>query len=100
MVHIQKNSEDISSVIGVRTEDISSGMPWDDDPNNIVEIRFFKESGVFLTNEEVKKLENWLNDYAEMLYFNGKSDRINNKSDISEAKEVSTFLGELRSLEV
>lgn len=100
MVHIQKNSEDISSVIGVRTKDIGSGQIWDDSPDNIIEIRFFKKSGVFLTNEEVKKLENWLNDYAEMLYFNGKSVRQNNKSDISEAKEVSTFLGELRSLEV
>lgn len=100
MIHIQENSEDVSSIIGVRTKNIWSGQIWDDGPDNIIEVPFFKKSGFFLTNEEVKKLENWLNDYAEMLYYNGKSNRLSNKSDISEAKEVGTFLGELRSLEV
>ena len=37
MVHIQENSEDISSVIGVRTEDHGSGQIWDDGPDNIIE---------------------------------------------------------------
>ena len=88
MRYIYQGDKDISSLV----ESVTQGSS--------VVFQFFKETGVFFSDEEVKKLESWLTDYAEMLYFNGKSDRLNNKSDISESKEVSTFLGDLRSFEV
>lgn len=84
MTHIQKGSEDIRSLIGTREEDLSSGQVWDDSPDNIEVVRFFKESGVFLTDEDVKKLETWLTDYAEK------------NLDVRTAREVREFLLQLQ----
>lgn len=89
--------DSISKLVDERTEDLSSGMPWDDDPCNIITVRSFKESGLFLTSDEAKMLDVWLNDYAEMLYFNGKKNRILNKDDVRMAKTVGKFLDEMRS---
>ena len=97
MTHIQKGSEDINGLIGKREEDLSSGQVWDDCPGSIEVVCFFKESGVFLKDKEVKNLETWLTDYAEMMYHSGKSKNLDVKQDIKTAREVGEFLAELRS---
>lgn len=63
MIHIEKGSTSIGSLVGTRTEEHWSGQPWDD--GEVETIRYFKESGVFLTDAEISKLGDWLTDYAE-----------------------------------
>jgi hypothetical protein len=95
MIHIEKDSRSIDSIVVTRTAEHWSGLPWDD--GDLETVRYFKESGVFLTDEEVKKLETWLTDYAEMMYHNGKSQRLNEKQDINIARAVGEFLAEMRT---
>lgn len=96
MIGIRKGDGGIDRLIETTYEDTGSGMPWDDDPSNIIEHRSFKESGVFIPDEEAERLDKWLTDYSEMLYFNGKSNRIGNKADKKLASEVVEFLSHLR----
>lgn len=97
MIRISKDDESIDCLIQTRTDDIGSGQRWDDDPSNIIEVHSFNQSGLFLTEEEVKKLEGWLNDYAEMVYHSGKTDRVTAKEDIGIARDVGDFLHRMRT---
>lgn len=97
MIRISKDDESISCLIQTRTEDIGSGQRWDDDPSNIIGVHSFNQSGLFLTEEETKKLAGWLNDYAEMMYHSGKTNRITAKEDIGIARDVGDFLHRMRT---
>ena len=97
MIRISKDDESISCLIQTITEDIGSGQRWDDDPSNIIEVHSFNQSGLFLSEEEVKKLEVWLNDYAEMMYHSGKTNRVTAKEDIGIAMDVGDFLHRMRT---
>lgn len=97
MIRISKDDESIDCLIQTRTEDIGSGQPWDDSPFNIVEVHSFNQSGLFLTEEEAKKLGGWLNDYAEMMYHSGKTNRVTAKEDIGIARDVGDFLHRMRA---
>lgn len=97
MIRISKDDESIDCLIQTRTDDIGSGQRWDDDPSNIIEVHSFNQSGLFLTEEEVKKLEGWLTDYAEMMYHSGKTDRVTAKEDIGIARDVGDFLHRMRT---
>ena len=97
MIRISKDDESISCLIQTITEDIGSGQRWDDDPSNIIEVHSFNQSGLFLTKEETKKLEGWLNDYAEMMYHSGKTNRVTAKEDIGIARDVGDFLHRMRT---
>lgn len=77
MIHIEKDSTSIGSLVGTRDDEDWSGQRWDD--GDIETVRYFKESGVFLTDEEVSKIGEWLTDYAE-------------KKDERTAREVREFL--------
>ena len=97
MIRISKDDEAISCLIQTITEDIGSGQRWDDDPSNIIEVHSFNQSGLFLTTEETKKLEGWLNDYAEMMYHRVKTNRVTAKEDIGIARDVGDFLHRMRT---
>ena len=97
MIRISKDDKSISCLIQTITEDIGSGQRWDDDPSNIIEVHSFNQSGLFLTEEEVKKLEVWLDDYAEMMYHSGKKNRVTAKEDIGIARDVGDFLHRMRT---
>ena len=97
MIRISKVDESIGCLIQTITEDIGSGQRWDDDPSNIIEVHSFNQSGLFLSEEEVKKLEVWLNDYAEMMYHSGKTNRVTAKEDIGIAMDVGDFLHRMRT---
>lgn len=81
MIHIEKDSTSIGSLVGERDEEDWSGQRWDD--GDIETVRYFKESGVFLTDAEISKLGDWLTDYAE-------------KKDKRTAREVREFLLQLQ----
>ena len=97
MIRISKDDESIGCLIQTITEDIGSGQRCDDDPSNIIEVHSFNQSGLFLSEEEVKKLEVWLNDYAEMMYHSGKTNRVTAKEDIGIAMDVGDFLHRMRT---
>ena len=97
MIRISKDDESIGCLIQTITEDIGSGQRWDDDHSNIIEVHSFNQSGLFLSEEEVKKLEVWLNDYAEMMYHSGKTNRVTAKEDIGIAMDVGDFLHRMRT---
>ena len=97
MIRISKDDESIGCLIQTITEDIGSGQRWDDDPSNIIEVHSLNQSGLFLTEEVVKELDVWLNDYAEMMYHSGKTNRVTAKEDIGIAMDVGDFLHRMRT---
>lgn len=91
MIHIQKGSEDLRSLIETREEDLSSGQVWDDCPGSIETIRFFKKSGIFLSTKEKNDIVLWLVSFRQ--YINAYGDRY---APPKAYKEVLRFLTKLQ----
>lgn len=93
MIHIHSGDEDIDCLIETTEKDMGSGMPWDDSPDNIVEVKTFKMSGVVLIEEEARKLDKWLVDYVNI-----KKEAQNESGDgKNRLMEVESFLEALRN---
>lgn len=85
MIHIEKDSTSIGSLVGTRDEEDWSGQRWDD--CEVEPVRYFKESGVFLTGAEIKKLDLWLTYFLQFMNAYDKEKRYTEP-----AREVREFL--------
>lgn len=89
MIHIKKDSRFIDSLVVTRTEEHWSGQRWDD--GDVETVRYFKESGVFLTGAEIRKLDLWLTYFLQFMNAYDKEKRYTES-----AREVREFLLQLK----